>query len=97
MPGMDGYEVCLHLRSDPSTTILPVVMVTASGGEQRIKALEVGADDFIVKPFNQPELLARVKSLLRIKQYHERSRARRPSCCSSTVPWRNASRLRSAS
>lgn len=71
MPGIDGYETCRRLRSDPATSYLPVVMVTASGEAQRLKALEAGADDFITKPLVQAELLARVQSLLRIKRYHD--------------------------
>lgn len=71
MPGLDGHEVCRRLRADPATRLLPVVMVTASGEEQKVTALESGADDFITKPVNQPELLARVKSLLRIKAYQD--------------------------
>jgi len=70
MPGIDGYEVCRRLRADPSTQVLPIVMITASGAEQKIKALESGADDFVTKPFDKSELLARVSSLLRIKEYH---------------------------
>ena len=53
------------------TAYLPVVMVTASGDEQKIKALEAGADDFLTKPINQSELLARVASLARIKRYQD--------------------------
>jgi adenylate cyclase len=71
MPGMDGYEVCRRLREDPATHLLPVVMITASEERERLKALEAGADDFIPKPFNQQELLARVRSLVRIKQYYD--------------------------
>ena len=68
MPGMDGYEVCRTIREHTDTAYLPVVMVTASGDEQKVQALEAGADDFLSKPINQNELLARVASLARIKQ-----------------------------
>ncbi|MBA3652562.1 MAG: response regulator [Actinobacteria bacterium] len=71
MPGMDGYQVCRHLRSDPETQFLPVVMVTATAEQEKVKAIEAGAEDFIPKPFDKAELLARVKSLLRIKSYHD--------------------------
>jgi class 3 adenylate cyclase/CheY-like chemotaxis protein len=71
MPGMDGYGVCRAIRERPATAYLPVVMVTASGDEQKIKALEAGADDFLTKPINQSELLARVASLARIKRYQD--------------------------
>jgi adenylate cyclase len=71
MPGMDGHEVCRRIRSTPATEFLPVVMVTASGDQQRIVALEAGADDFVMKPIDQAELLARVGSLARIKRYHD--------------------------
>jgi adenylate cyclase len=71
MPGMNGYEVCRRLRADPTTQFLPVVMVTSSDTEVRIHALEAEADDFITKPFDQQELLLRVRSLVRIKQYHD--------------------------
>jgi len=71
MPGMNGYEVCRRLREDPTTRFLPVVMVTASDTEVRFNAVEAGADDFVTKPFNQQELLLRVRSLVRIKQYHD--------------------------
>jgi adenylate cyclase len=71
MPDMDGYEVCRRIRSAPATEFLPVVMITASGSEQRLAALEAGADDFVTKPFDKSELLARVASLARIKRYHD--------------------------
>jgi adenylate cyclase len=71
MPGMDGYEVCREIRERPATAYLPVVMVTASGDEEKIKALEAGADDFLTKPVNKNELLARVASLARIKRYQD--------------------------
>jgi adenylate cyclase len=71
MPGMDGYEVCRRIRQDPGTAFLPVIMITASGEEEKIRAIEAGADDFVSKPFDQAELLARVRSLIRIKRYHD--------------------------
>ncbi|MBD0293016.1 MAG: response regulator [Jiangellaceae bacterium] len=70
MPGLDGYEVCRRIRADDATTTLPVVMITASGQQEKLRALEAGADDFVTKPFDQAELTARVKSLVRINRYH---------------------------
>jgi adenylate cyclase len=71
MPGIDGYEVCRRIRSAPETAFLPVVMITASGDQEKKRAIEAGADDFVSKPFDQSELLARVASLARIKRYHD--------------------------
>jgi len=71
MPEMSGYEMCRAIRADSATVLLPVVMVTALDPEtERVKGIEAGADDFLSKPINQPELLARVKSLLRIRALH---------------------------
>ena len=71
MPGIDGYEVCRRIRTTPGFEFLPVVMITASGEQEKIRAIEAGADDFVSKPFNQGELLARVASLARVKRYQD--------------------------
>ena len=72
MPGMSGYEVCRKIRENPATGVLPVVMVTAlDPNQERVKGIEAGADDFLTKPINQAELLARIRSLLRVKEYHD--------------------------
>ena len=71
MPEMDGYEVCRRIRSTPGFEYLPVVMITASGDQEKLRAIEAGADDFVSKPFIQGELLARVASLARIKRYQD--------------------------
>jgi adenylate cyclase len=71
MPGMTGYDVCRTLRESPETRMLPIVMVTASEHAEKVKAIEAGADDFIAKPVDGNELLARVKSLLRVKEYQD--------------------------
>ena len=72
MPNMTGYEVCNRIRANPATVFLPVIMLTGMDANvERIKGIEAGADDFLSKPPSHPELLARVRSLIRIKQLHD--------------------------
>src|ERR1700681_4796688 len=66
LPGLSGIELCRRLRARPETKALPIIMLTARGEEsERVRGLATGADDYIVKPFSVPELLARIRSLLR--------------------------------
>ena len=66
LPGVSGFEICRRLRAREATRDLPVIMLTARGEEaERVRGLSIGADDYVVKPFSVPELMARVRSLLR--------------------------------
>jgi two-component system, OmpR family, phosphate regulon response regulator PhoB len=66
LPGLSGIELCRRLRARPETRQLPIIMLTARGEEsERVRGLSTGADDYIVKPFSVPELIARVNALLR--------------------------------
>ncbi len=70
MPGMDGFEVCRRIKATPETRLTPVVLITGlTGTEDRIMGINAGADDFLSKPIDLNELLARTRSLLRLKQY----------------------------
>jgi putative two-component system response regulator len=70
MPGLNGFEVCKILKEDPKTRLIPIVMITALDSQQdRLKGLEAGVDDFVSKPFNVYELLARLKNLLKLRSY----------------------------
>ena len=72
LPGVDGYEVCRRLKAEPDTREIPVVMVTAKGEEgDVVKGLELGADDYIVKPFSPRVLMARVRAILRRRPRRE--------------------------
>ena len=72
LPDQNGFDVCLQLRDEPQTALLPVILVTALNPQQeKVKGIEAGADDFLSKPINKAELLARVRSLLRIKDLHD--------------------------
>jgi two-component system cell cycle response regulator len=77
MPGMDGFECCRRLKEDPTTLHIPVVMVTALGEPaERLRGLESGADDFLTKPVEYETLMARVRSLVRLKRLLDEWRAR---------------------
>src|SRR5215468_1524310 len=66
LPGLSGIELCRRLRARPQTQSLPIIMLTARGEEsERVRGLATGADDYLVKPFSVPELMARIKALLR--------------------------------
>ncbi len=72
MPVMDGYQATRELRQDPQTAGIPIIMITAlNGTEDKLKGLACGADEFLSKPVNSAELLARTKSMLRLKQYQD--------------------------
>jgi adenylate cyclase len=76
MPVVDGYEVCQRLKANPATADIPVLMVTGwTQADQRVKGLQIGAEDYVTKPFDYRELLARVKTRLRTKQAADELRA----------------------
>lgn len=66
LPGLSGFEICRRLRTREATKTIPIIMLTARGEEsERVRGLAIGADDYVVKPFSVPELMARVRALLR--------------------------------
>lgn len=70
MPGLDGFAVCAQIKDNPATRLIPVVLVTGLGNsDDRVRGIEVGADDFLSKPYVVAELIARVRSLLRTKSF----------------------------
>ena len=91
LPGMSGIELCRRLRARAETERLPIIMLTARGEEsERIRGLATGADDYIVKPFSVPELVARIRALLR------RARPGLPPATSSSTATPGACRARAA-
>src|SRR5205085_1900457 len=77
MPGMDGFEVCRRLKANPATHHIPVVMVTAlDQPSDRVRGLDAGADDFLTKPVSDIALIARVRSLVRLKMVTDELRMR---------------------
>lgn len=84
MPIMDGYEVCTRLKADPRTAFIPIIMVTAlSQHEHRLKGLQVGADDFVTKPFDDFSLMTRISALLRYNAVASELRQRESSATNS--------------
>lgn len=79
MPGIDGFETCNIIKSDPNTMNIPIIMITAIASEDRVKGLEAGADEFLSKPINEHALIARVKSLTRMKSIFDELRNRNKS------------------
>jgi sigma-B regulation protein RsbU (phosphoserine phosphatase) len=72
MPKMDGFEVCRHIKSDPSLPFMPIILITAKGDSMDVVAgLEAGGDEYLTKPVNHAALVSRVKSMLRIKELHD--------------------------
>ncbi|GAA0638773.1 PleD family two-component system response regulator [Brevundimonas lenta] len=95
MPGMDGFETCRRLKSDPVTRHIPVILVTAlDGREDKMRGLESGADDFVTKPIDDVILFARVKSLVRLKSVMDELREREESGRRFGVDTDGAGRLR---
>lgn len=91
MPGMDGFEVCRRIKANPAVSHIPVVMVTAlTDSEDRVRGLENGADDFLSKPVNDIALMARVRSLVRLKMTIDEWRARENTASSLGVSDENA-------
>ena len=87
MPGMDGFEVCRRLKADPATMHIPVVMVTAlDQPSDRVKGLKAGADDFLTKPVDETALLARVRSLARLKLVVDELRERAATSVRLGIP-----------
>ena len=86
MPEMDGYEVCQRLKAHPSTSDVPIIFVTAKGEvNERVIGLEVGADDYISKPYHPDELRARVKAALRTKVARDRLRQEREEMAAQAI------------
>jgi len=94
MPEVDGYEVARRLKNDPKTTNIPIIMITAlNGAEEKARGLKAGADEFLTKPVNRDEILTRVRSMLRLRQFREQLSIRTASIrdLSATAPAANQS------
>lgn len=94
MPGMDGFEVCRRIKQNPATAHIPVVMVTAlTDSSDRVRGLEAGADDFLSKPVNDVALMARVRSLVRLKMTIDEWRARESTATTLGVTGENVAMM----
>ena len=90
LPEMDGLEVCRQLRRENNTSITPIILLTAKGDEiDKVVGLEVGADDYVTKPFGRRELMARVRALLRRADYAPANEERSTRAVSTEVPRTN--------
>lgn len=97
MPGMDGFETCRRLKEDPATSHIPVVLVTAlDGREDRVRGLDAGADDFLTKPLDDVILMARLRSLVRLKMVMDELMEREERGRSIGVEGQAGARLRGA-
>ena len=97
MPGMDGFEVCTRIKENPANAHIPVVMVTAlTDVQDKVRGLESGADDFLSKPINDTALMARVRSLVRLKMSNDEWRARETTANQLGVVESNASAMSEA-
>jgi adenylate cyclase len=80
MPDVDGFEVCRQLRADPATADLPIIVLSASGGEEVVKrVLALGADDYLLKPFSNHEVLSRLAELIAVKKRIKAEGGRAPA------------------
>jgi response regulator RpfG family c-di-GMP phosphodiesterase len=96
MPGMDGFEVCRRIRATPELAEVPLIMVTAlDDRDSRLKGIEAGADDFITKPFDRRELLARVRTITRLNRYQRLSTEREQAAASAQRQVEHLAALRS--
>ena len=101
LPKLDGFGVCRQLRADPSLPFIPIILITARTDPRDVVAgLEAGGDEYLIKPVDQVALLARVKSVLRIKNLHDTAQGLAAKCWKAaprtSSPWSRSARGRKA-